>query len=405
MHIYRLKENEDLYDVAREFGISPQKLAEANGISLHSRLPKGRELAVIIPTRTYNVKTNDDLSSIARRFNTECDAILRMNPELCGNKKLYSGQLLNVRSGGERYGMISTNGYLYRGTSKDKLNAVLPYLGYLTVCSAIYKNGAVHTMFNTDDIVRYVKNSRRIPFVRVYMTSIPNADDIKSFTDSLIILGKSGGFGGVTLSSLGSMGSSTERDRFVLAVRKELMENDLLLLAEGDIEADCSYMEYADMGILTYDKLHKADIPSFEDGEMHALNSYAESRESSRTFIEIPSFAYSGGKYIEKAEAIRITDRKHGEIEYDDERKLCRAIYGKNKRCEILYESLENTKAKLELISELGYMGVSFDIGRVCIPDLMIISWMFGIIDHPTHLSECVPDLNCRGEKQENQDM
>ena len=64
-------------------------------------------------------------------------------------------------------------------------------------------------------------------------------------------------------------------------------------------------------------------------------------------------------------------------------KKLQIASYGKHKKREIVYESLENTRAKLELVSELGFMGISFDIGRVCISDLMIAAGMFDVISYP----------------------
>ena len=68
---------------------------------------------------------------------------------------------------------------------------------------------------------------------------------------------------------------------------------------------------------------------------------------------------------------------------YDDERLLKRASFGKHKKREIIFESLENTKAKLELVSELGFMGISFDIGRICTADLMIAASMFDVINYP----------------------
>ena len=70
----------------------------------------------------------------------------------------------------------------------------------------------------------------------------------------------------------------------------------------------------------------------------------------------------------------------------DEDKKLQTASYGKHKRRQIAYESLENTKAKLELVSELGFMGISFDIGRACIADLMLVTSMFDVISYPAML-------------------
>ena len=384
MQIYRLKDNEDVYTVARDFGISPMKISEDNELSAHSALPKNRELLIIRPTRTYNVRSGDTPDSIARRFNVKKEALKRMNPELRGRERLYSGQLLTVKCEGGGYGMIGTNGYLYKGCGTERLLRIMPYLGYVTVCSALYKDGSIHSTFASRDAVSLVLSHGKIPLLRIYLTEMPTECEIKGFVDSATILARSGGFKGVTLSSLQGIEKNAEaRCALVLTLRKSLMEADMLLFAEGDAESDCSYIDYANAGILTYDKLHKRDIPSFLEGEDAVFRSYAEGAESSRAFIELSSFAYAGGKYVEKGEAVRITDRRHGELEQDDERKITVARYGKGKQREIMYENLENTKAKLELISELGYMGVSFDIGRVCGSELMMTATMFDIISSP----------------------
>ncbi len=384
MQIYRVKNGESVYDIAREYGLSPIKIAYDNDVEIKARLPKGREILLITPSRSYSAKSTDTLDGIARRFKTSKEALMCLNPELGGRERLYTGQSLTVKDATPSYGMISVNGYLYSGTRKESLIAMLPHLSYVTICSAVYKDGRVHNLFPTEESVALIKSYGRVPVLRIYLTELPKEDDCRNFASSIAILAVSAGFGGVTFSCLSSLSQDKRRlESLVLTARRQLMENDLLLFVEGDIETDTSYMEYADAGVLTYDKLHKCDVPSFNDGERAVLEKFAASSESARAFLEISGFAYSGGKYIEKREAMRITDKKHGEITEDKERKLQTASYGMHKKREIVFESLENTKAKLELISELGFMGVSFDIGRVCVPDLMIISSMFDVIRHP----------------------
>ena len=384
MHIYRTGNNESVYDIAAVFGVSPIKIAENNELEIRGRLPKGREVLVLTPSRTYNVKGTDTLGRIAERFKTTKEALMRLNPELEGREKLYSGQLLTIKESTPSYGMISTNGYLYASTPCERLIAIIPYLSYVTVCSAVYKDGHVHSLYQNEDTVGLIKSFGRVPMLRIYLSDLPNEDDVSGFASSASILAASGGFLGVTLSCLNTITNDKERlNNLVFTVRKTLMENDLLLFVEGDLDGDTSYMDYADAGILTYDKLHVANAPSFIDGERAALEKFAYSGESSRTFLEISSFAYSGGKYIEKREGVRLCDKRRAETVYDDERMLKRASFGKHKKREIIFESLENTKAKLELVSELGFMGISFDIGRVCTSDLMIAASMFDVISYP----------------------
>ena len=384
MQIYRVKNGENIYDIAREYGLSPIKIAYDNDLEVRSRLPKGREVLLITPSRTYSVKGQDTLEGVARRFKSTKRELMRINPELGGRERLYSGQILTVKVGTPSYGMISTNGYFYPGTGKDALVSLLPHLSYITVCSAIYRDGGVHTLLDGKEIVELARATGRAPMVRIYITELPKIGEEKNFADSVSILARASGFAGVTLSSLGSLSSDKRRlESFVFTVRRRLIESDLLLFCEADLEGEVSYIEYADAGILTYDKLHKGNIPSFADGEAHALEKFAYGAESSRAFLEISSFAYSDGKYIEKREAMRISDKKRSEIREDSDKKLQIASFGNHKKREIIYESLENTKAKLELVSELGFMGISFDIGRVCIADLMMAASMFDVISYP----------------------
>lgn len=384
MHIHRTKKEESIYDIANEYGVSPIKIAEDNELEIRGRLPRGREVLILTPSRTYNAKTNDTLDRIAERFKVTKEALLRLNPELRGREKLYSGQMLTVKESTPSYGMIGTNGYLYTGVTRDRLVALMPYLGYVTVCSAIYKDGRVHSLFPIEDTVNFIKSYGRAPLLRIYLTELPGRKDETDFANSICILAASGGFLGVTLSSLNTMSNDKERlDALVFTVRRRLMESDLLLFVEGDVDRNTSYMEYADAGVLTYDKIQKEEVPSFDEGERAALTDFAYSGESSRAFVEISSFAYSSGKYIEKREAMRICDRKHADIVYDERTMLEHISYGRHKRREMVCESLENTKAKLELISELGFMGISFDIGRVCVNDLMTAASMFDVISHP----------------------
>ena len=382
MQIYRTENNESIYDIAGKYGVSPIKIAEDNELEIRGRLPKGREVLVLIPSRTYNVKSADSLDKIAMRFKTNKEALMRLNPELRGREKTYSGQLLTIKESTPSYGMICTNGYLYSGTARERLVSTIPYLSYVTVCSAVYKERHVHSLHPCEDTVSYIKSKGRAPILRVYMTELPlNEVD---FASSVTILAKSGGFLGIALSSLNTL--SKDKDRLcslVLTVRKALLENDLILFVEGDIDEDTSYMDYADAGVLTYDKMHRKDVPIFEDGEKAVFTSFAEEQESSRAFMEISSFAYTGGEYIEKGAAMRICDRKHADIEYYPDEMLSKARYGRHKKREVIFESLENTIAKLELVSELGFMGISFDIGRICTADLMSAASMFDIISSP----------------------
>jgi hypothetical protein len=71
--------------------------------------------------------------------------------------------------------------------------------------------------------------------------------------------------------------------------------------------------------------------------------------------------------------------RKGAIIEHNDSAlvSFCRL---KKDGGKLTWESAENIKARLELVSELGLMGICFDIGRVDITDLVMLSECFSPI-------------------------
>ena len=76
-------------------------------------------------------------------------------------------------------------------------------------------------------------------------------------------------------------------------------------------------------------------------------------------------------------------------IEYAPERMICSFDYasfgrGERGRTTVRYEAMENIKAKLELIRELGFMGITFDIRSIPIEYLLMFDELYNIPDaHP----------------------
>ncbi len=395
MKIHRLKEPERLSAIAKEYSLAPEAVAAANGLSPKARLPRGYEVLIITPSRTHTVKRRESLADIGKRYRIEGRQLLRLNPSLEGEDGIYEGQLLAVGSTGERYGMTDTNGYFYKGASPSRLTEVLPYLGYLTVSAAVYRDRAVEVTFKTDDIVKAARLAGVTPMLRVYIGDGIDDLDARSLGGSCALLAIAGGFAGVTVSSIGGSSlSNEEKDKFILELRRVMMENDLLLFAEGDAQYYTGYTEYADAGVITYDKLHLSPIPSFNDGERAALTRIADEQENGNIFIVLPAFGIADGRYIDKSEAVRMAARSD-EVEHNDDSLVASVRYGK-RGGELRFESLENTFKRMECASEKGFLGFALDIARVTAAELSLLSWMFKIVEKPVIGSKT--KINCQGE-------
>ena len=357
MKIHRTQQNETLYEIADEYGVSPIRLAYDNEIENIKRLAQGRELLVLTPTRTYNVKTGDTTDKIARRFGISEERLKAYNPELCTSGKLYSGQLLAIKNMDARFGMGIANGYYYIGCTRNMLNRAMPYLSYVTVCAAIAESGDIKMMPSVDTVVSEVHRYGKIPLLRIY---VKDDTDMLSgnFIDSATILAKAGGYDGITLSR---PPAADDKDKLI-ELKKTMLERELLLFVEKDISDTHNCTDYADATVLTYDKLHLECMPTFEEGEKKAMTAYAEFCTPEGAFIELSAFSMIGEKYVEKVRANSIADKNKAILLFDKDTLTLSGNIGRGKKVRRLrQESLENTKAKLELASELGYLGISFD--------------------------------------------
>jgi LysM repeat protein len=99
---------ETLYSIARAYGVTPQAIANANGIRVNSWVYAGTrliiptsknadEVAPTTPSGYYTVRAGDTLFAIAARFGTTADAISSAN-NLPSNGVLYVGWLLKIPS-------------------------------------------------------------------------------------------------------------------------------------------------------------------------------------------------------------------------------------------------------------------------------------------------------------------
>lgn len=374
MRIHIVKKGEDIYDIAGEYGISPIKLCENNGIPYGGRLIEGEELLILIPTRSTVAKRKDSLSDIARRFSVKEEDLLAINPELIGCANLYDGQPIVVKYGEPLYGLGIGNGYFYRGCTKEKLMAAMPYMNYVTISSAVARGDRLSLLFDDREVTDMAHSAGKITHLRIWLGDMGEGA-LEQTVKSAALLAKMRGHSGLTLAGLGCEMETRER---VLEAKKIALECDLTLFIEGDVTTDLDHTEYADGTILTYDKIQMENIPSFEDGERVQFERFATVHDSLRAFIELSPFALIGDKYVTKSEARESILRGKGDINEgaDGDYMIGKVGHGRREK-QYIWESMRNTKKKLEMLSELGYYGISFDIARVPIYELLMFRVMF----------------------------
>ena len=100
--VYVVKKGDTLSGIASKYGTTYQKLAEYNNIENPNLIYAGQK--IVIPTTdssgsiTYTVQSGDNLSKIAKKYNTTWQKIYEDNKDVIGNDPnlIKVGQVLNI---------------------------------------------------------------------------------------------------------------------------------------------------------------------------------------------------------------------------------------------------------------------------------------------------------------------
>ena len=380
MQIHTVKAGDTIFKIARQYNTPPMKIIENNELENPDRLTPGQKLLILTPTRTYNVRGSDTLEKIAERFGVPYDTLLTNNPYLYGQDKIYPGQILAIKYDMGTYGMACANGYYFKGTSPERLSLALPYLTYLTVSAAKRDGDGIKMLFDDGAVLRAARDKNKIPLLRIYDNDTDFSD---SYSEKIAQTAKERNYKGVTLAAYNAMRECKDKYAdFLVRLKKKLMEDDLLLFNEIDGNGDTTFPDVCDGYAIMYEKSCLDEIPTFDNGERRVMTNFAERGEAAKAYIEIPSFAYRKDEELTKEQANKLAHLSGREILEDKERGISYFDYnkykgGKQETVRVAYESPENIKAKLELLAELGYMGICFDIMHIPTEYLMMFNSMF----------------------------
>ncbi len=135
MIIYTVQNGDSLYSIARRYGTTVEKIMRDNELS-GTALTIGETLVLLQPRTVYRVERGENLYGIAQKFGVTLGDLWRNNPFLGGKTEVRAGEVLTVvpeERTSERE--ISVNAYVYPNVDRDVLRKTLPYLTYLTLFS------------------------------------------------------------------------------------------------------------------------------------------------------------------------------------------------------------------------------------------------------------------------------
>lgn len=132
MVIHVVQEQESLYSIALDYGVTMSQIALDNGLETPEHLVSGQALVIRFPKQVHTVRPGETLASIAREYSLTLRRLYQNNPVLGGAPQIWPGQTLVISYEEEPGPELSVNGYAYPFINPTLLRATLPYLTWLT---------------------------------------------------------------------------------------------------------------------------------------------------------------------------------------------------------------------------------------------------------------------------------
>lgn len=167
MIIHVVKSGENLYGIAKLYGVSYNKIASDNELTNPDQLVVGQTLVILQGTRKHKVLPGQSLYSIAKIYGVTLSNLYAANPGITSSTPIYVGQIINIPPSSQKLGSIEVNGYALPGMNMDVLAKTLPNLTYLSIFSyQILANGTL-TGINDIPLIEAARRAKVAPMMVV----------------------------------------------------------------------------------------------------------------------------------------------------------------------------------------------------------------------------------------------
>lgn len=133
MIIYIVKSGDTIDSIANQYQVDPEFVIKINELEDPNELVIGQTIVILIPKTVHTVKEEDSLYNIALEYGISVEQLYQNNPWLSEDNMIYEGEKIVIDYEGEKLRSVSINGYAYPFIDREVLKKTLPYLTYLSI--------------------------------------------------------------------------------------------------------------------------------------------------------------------------------------------------------------------------------------------------------------------------------
>lgn len=405
MDIYRVKEGDTLAGIARERGLLPTELGEANGLPADGVPAVGQALLLRTPQRTHLVREGETLTELARRYRTTVARLRQLNPALGGGSALYPGMSLTVASATPPLGSLSVLGFANAATPPEELTPVLPYLSYLAVLACRIGEEGELTPPEDGAILRAAREGGAVPLLVLSAAGedgLPGEerrtraflgeDRWQAMADALLPLLRTRGYGGILLDLPLPTDLREVYLAFTVRLRHRLGHAAAVLATLPPEEEDLTRLGRAASCLLlethAFASRFSAPAPAAPyDKVKEAAERAAAAVRPQKLLLGLSTRAedFPVGDGIGRVlphSAVASRTKEGGRLAYDPVGRVPYLTYREEERDRILFfEDVESIREKLLLLDRLGLGGVALHPAVGVDPALLLLlAELFSIV-------------------------
>ncbi len=400
MIIHTVTPGQTLYTLADRYDVTPQSIAQANGLQQPDRLVPGQDLVIPRQGSAHRVTPGESLYTIARQYGITVAELLQENPSVRAPYTIYPGQTLFLPNLPKR-GTIQVNGYAYPTISTEVLQQTLPYLTYLSIFSyRVQADGTLNEIADTP-LIAAAKAADVAPMLVLTNTTATGGfdsdlvhtiltDPTASATlrrNVLRILEQKGYYGVDVDFEYIPPADREAYARFLEQLSEDLQSGGYLLSTALAPKVRANQQgtlyeahDYALLGqivdhviLMTYEwgYLYGPPMAVAPVNEVRRVLDYAVTAiDPAKILMGMPNYAYDwtlpyapgrAAEYLSVQGAVERAVRRGATIQYSDSAQAPFYTYTQNGVQHIVwFENARSTRARLLLVQEYGLRGVSY---------------------------------------------